>query len=354
MSRAVATAYILLSLFEWPAKQYGWLRRQGMAGVDAAAATTCRGPQISVSHTTPYHGYWSGDLTNHQLLSLVSLLNTQKNVSCVYLWMRSKDLAPSQRWLERHRLADAVAVRLFDEAELARGTVLEGHKALYEPHGLGEEADKARALVLHRYGGVYFDLDVLFMRDLSALPRPGGGATAAAADWAYRWSSKRACNTALLALTANGTAARALLRAVAKTGRFHPKIVFTLSLAKQYGMDVYPPAVFDPAWEAVDAHRRAAPYLATFADFFSCDMADVAAFFPESYAYHWHNMWGVPLRINSIAGRFLERHAGALGVPVAWHSQGQGQAGPGAGTCSDAPAPRGAWWAAALAWLPGH
>ncbi len=65
------------------------------------------------------------------------------------------------------------------------------------------------------------------------------------------------------------------------------QVVFTLSLAKGYGMHVYAPAVFDPAWEAVDKHKAAAPYLTTFADFFERDMADISKFFPDAHAYHW-------------------------------------------------------------------
>lgn len=105
-----------------------------------------------------FHTFWVGDLSNHHLLSISSLLNTQQGQGCVILWTDLTHVQTSHDWLRRHALADAVTVRVYDEAELTHGTILEGKADVmaaaaaddFTCHG----ADLARLLVLHRQAHV--------------------------------------------------------------------------------------------------------------------------------------------------------------------------------------------------------
>lgn len=258
-------------------------------------------------------------MSNHHLLSLASLINTQQGQACIFLWTRLTHVETSVEWLRRHGLADAVWVRVFDEVELAQGTLLEGNVPVFAAAVLDDEpwngSDIARVLVLHRYGGTYFDFDVLFLKDLAPLEHR---------QYVYRWALEDMANNAVFTMDARGPVGDALLRRVLYFKSFRPQLALSrlaVVAAKMPGLHVYPAALFDPAWEALDANRSAASYFGRgLNQFFERDLpgGDTSAFFPDAYTFHWHNQWQAHISEESMAGRFLALHTRALGLPVSF------------------------------------
>ncbi|CEP16378.1 hypothetical protein [Parasitella parasitica] len=128
-------------------------------------------PQHS-NATTPivYHTYWSTHmtkyLTENQLASLRSFAATQPSHHTLFFWITSRDkpdlLKPDSLWLSVK--SPNVQLKILEEEsnELLKDTPL----ATLEERHLQE---LLRLASLYLYGGVWFDLDVLFVRDLSPL-----------------------------------------------------------------------------------------------------------------------------------------------------------------------------------------
>jgi hypothetical protein len=206
-----------------------------------------------------YHMYWTGPLTRVALLSIKSFLVTQPAAQTrLTLWTHApganvsdpRDLVaillgggrpatgahsgssegttspatatpqirddPDGAWAlltgdsDGSRRVEVRAFRLDDEWEAIRGDFADGLPGdLQLPAASGPAvgfSDVVRLLVLYRYGGVYVDLDTLFIRDLSPLLH--------VAPFAYSWGCEDdLVNTAVFALGARSPAATALLSA---------------------------------------------------------------------------------------------------------------------------------------------
>jgi hypothetical protein len=211
---------------------------------------TCPGPII------PYHVYWTGPATWRVEVFIKSYLYTQ-NLACSRLWL----------WLDADRNPKAVENMLNKDALFARflplvdrGDILvkawnfpkripmpkdEEEKNGFDyyskagaPNALGEKAvadnivedkngqqwlvltpkemtflpvavsDAVRFIVLHIYGGSYYDMDVLMLRDMRPLLLPKEHA------FAERWAAHPHpgdYNTAIMSLSANSSLSSYLL-----------------------------------------------------------------------------------------------------------------------------------------------
>jgi hypothetical protein len=239
---------------------------------DAVAANgsdigTCPGPII------PYHVYWTGPATWRVEAFIKSYLYTQ-NLACSRLWL----------WLDSDRSPNAVDSMLNKDALFARflplverGDIVvkawkfpsriplatdkedkngfdyysksgipnaKGEKDVAEnivedKHGqqwlvLTQKqmtflpvavSDAVRFIVLHIYGGAYFDMDVLMLRDMRPLLLPKEHA------FAERWAAHPHpgdYNTAIMSLSANSSLSSYLLYGGIRMGvNFHPRVLWT-------------------------------------------------------------------------------------------------------------------------------
>ena len=255
--------------------------------------------------TMIYHCYWKGDLTDHHLLSMLSLINTQQcSKGCIYLWTRPLYVMGCQAFVNDHNIGEYVMVRVFKEDEQAADTILQGSSILYAKRGITEESDKVRLLVLHKYGGLYFDLDVLFIRDMATLYN---------GPFVYQWSDKDYANTAIMYLgNKYSKESKELMKRVIKVDSFHPEKVFTLRACNSIGITVYSPELFDPLWVDFDNGESSLMGMTNYRDFFQPrkdhETINIAHVFPNSYTHHWHNCWDSIIHSDSIAGMFLEHH----------------------------------------------
>ncbi|KAI0778474.1 hypothetical protein BD413DRAFT_509566 [Trametes elegans] len=173
-------------------------------------------------------------------------------------------------------------------------------------------SDLVRFVLCHRYGGIYLDVDMLFLRDWEELwGWPG--------SFSYRWSLQDRYNTAVLRLRRGSALGTFLLRTALRNGfDFHP--ITVSRYLRQAHMEPLlfriPDALFDPAWLNTD-HRRPfpwlrleymqrdrppLPYFTDFSQFFDTPLESSAApsvvgfegFFRGAYLYHYHNEWWKP------------------------------------------------------------
>ncbi|KAI9480771.1 MAG: hypothetical protein EXX96DRAFT_482014 [Benjaminiella poitrasii] len=130
-----------------------------------------RSNRFYANHTSSlfFHTYWSTDMTDHltdnQLAAIRSFVATQPYQNQLLLWISKKDeanlLKVSSLW--HHVKARNVKLKII-EPSLFRHTPLEDVDL---DHRHVEETVKLAAL--YKYGGLWFDLDVLFIRDMTPL-----------------------------------------------------------------------------------------------------------------------------------------------------------------------------------------
>ena len=108
--------------------------------------------------------------------------------------------------------------------------------------------DAARFLLLHRLGGVYVDVDTLFLRDLQPL---------FAYEFAYKWSYVDGFNTAVLRLLPQSNVSALIIERGKQSQE--AKTFYPLALHR-YGLPAsfhrLPCAFFDTIWPAVDGTDR--------------------------------------------------------------------------------------------------
>jgi hypothetical protein len=116
-------------------------------------------------------------------------------------------------------------------------------------------SDAVRFVVLHIYGGAYFDMDVVMLRDM----RPF--LIGEDHSFAERWGghpSPGDYNTAIMSLSANSSLSSYLLRGAVRMGlNFHPRIVGVMTVKDKRNREFHmlETAAFDPIWTDFDRDR---------------------------------------------------------------------------------------------------
>ncbi len=249
----------------------------------------CNGPVV------PYHVYWTGPATWRVELFVKSHFYTQ-NLPCVRLWL----------WLDGDRDPDAVNKMLNHDPlfekflpfvergdivlklwkfpsriPLPKGDNTDGvgyYKTPGKPNSKNEilvadglirdaneqewlvltekqmtflpvaVSDAVRFVVLHLYGGAYFDMDVVMLRDMRPLLIGNEH------SFAERWGghpSPGDYNTAIMSLTANSSLSSYLLRGGVRMGlNFHPRVIGVMAVKDKRNQEfqMLETAAFDPIW----------------------------------------------------------------------------------------------------------
>lgn len=261
--------------------------------IDACLAFLRSLPNIDSleSETMDFHLYWKTvrPFGRKQLLPIKSFIATQPlNQFRLNLWSNS-DLTKSpllKPWLR------FINFRLYDPVEETKGTLLESSaQARADDTFVYSGGDIFRALILHKYGGVYVDMDSVFLRAFSPL---------FGAEFMYKWSFQpTAISSAVMWLKKQSPLSAELLRGILELPqggtnwgcennvRAHSKLKFR----------VFPCAFFNPEWQiklTPDQKARLSVPAVTFEPFiiheFSHEM------YTGSFTWHWHNRWESPVQ----------------------------------------------------------
>ncbi|KAH8684740.1 snoRNA binding protein-like protein [Tricladium varicosporioides] len=249
----------------------------------------CNGPIV------PYHVYWTGPATWRVELFVKSYFHTQ-NIPCaqLFIWLDG-DRDPNA--VEKMLNADPLFKKFMPFVErgdivlrtwrfpsripLPKGDNTDGvgyYKSPGKPNsknetliadglirdGNGQEwlvltekqmtflpvavSDAVRFVVLHMYGGAYFDMDVVMLRDMRPL------LIGDEHSFAERWGghpSPGDYNTAIMSLTANSSLSSYLLRGGVRMGlNFHPRVVGVMAVKDHRNQEfqMLETAIFDPIW----------------------------------------------------------------------------------------------------------
>ncbi|SDM36076.1 Glycosyltransferase sugar-binding region containing DXD motif-containing protein [Pedobacter steynii] len=274
-------------------------------------------PQKTREEKTIYHCYWYGVIGRKQAFSIKSFLCTQDLGKCrVVLWL------DQDNGFENHdqnpllkAILPFIEVRSYDPFLEMKDTPWKNKKNLVaESQNLAKRSDAFRFLVLFKYGGVYFDLDVMFLKDFGTLRD---------SEFCYAWESQPFANSALLRLNRQSLISTYIMHKSIEKHTVLPWVILNYSDVLLKDLYVFPCALFDPIWQGGKLENSP---LADFPDFFKpfdrefinkSDIDSYQKFFPGCYAYHWHNQWKADEVENSFFGIFENEFNEQLMIPSA-------------------------------------
>lgn len=178
-----------------------------------------------------------------------------------------------------------------------------------QDHNLAARADAFRILMMHKYGGLYFDMDILFLRDLQTLFW--------GQEFVYAWEKQPYANSALMYFRKGSYITEHIVQKAVKRQSCLPWVLFRYGDKIMRYLRVYPCSFFDPLWMG---YAEGMP-LTRFEDLF-CDMDKVICqhvnsfkdFFPGSYTFHWHNLWNREIHENSYISLFEREYDQIIGM----------------------------------------
>jgi len=293
-------------------------------GIDLQVASGLTQYNLSSSaypfvHNMTYHAFWNGQLNEKHLLSILScyMFNVRNNVAQrkIIVWTENVSVVSSSYFWEdlivAHGIAEARHFWIPEAMELdvVKRMPVQDQKALHsrmkgKEHELSFLTDSFRYLLLLEYGGVWFDLDVLFLRPFDILT------TAYPRTWAYRWESQPYPNNALyFSPGPQDFDLRAVFEYLLHRGRGFGFQEANLRYDSPVPLLILPCAWFDGAWIKNSFFEGFQPFFEE-----SHAKHTLASFFRGAFAYHWHNRWLVEPHPTSPFAQLLREVRQCLGV----------------------------------------
>ena len=257
-----------------------------------------------------FHAYWYGKVSRLQVASINSLFATQESYDYVlWLWLDEDTFdqnGEDNEWMKSIYNNPCIVIKRYNPKKyVMKDSVLSKSMYLFDnSKKLAMRADGLRIWALHQYGGFYFDLDVMFLRDMGKL--------ILGPEFVYAWEKQVYANSAIIYLRKGSYLNEYIARKVNRVHSTQPWDVFKYDDPGMKPLRLYSTSLFDPIWND-DSEEY---YIHNFDEFFKKRLSDFNCekVFPYSYAYHWHNNWSVEIEEGSLFARLESLHAGKLGI----------------------------------------
>ncbi len=252
--------------------------------LDAAMAFLRQLPNTDSTEGEPvdFHMYWKSvrPFERKQILPIKSFIATQPYEQFRLTLWGTSDLTTSpllQPWLKY------INFKIYNPVTEARGTILEGQPFLNADDSMVYPGgDLFRALILHKHGGVYVDMDSVYLRDF----RPLFGT-----EFLYKWSfQKDMISSAVMWLKQGSPLSLELLRGIAALppGGTNWGCQNNMRAFSKMPFRQMPCAFFNPEWVVrfTPEMRQDPTTLEPFVvNKFTHEM------YEGSFVWHWHNRW---------------------------------------------------------------
>mgnify|MGYP001377350345 FL=1 len=241
-------------------------------------------PQIGNEDVEPiqyFHCFWKGPISDLHLMCLESLKETHPNCTVLFWTPNLLEVQGSSSWIKIKRLfkdkisLQEVTYEHFKEANipilfsqyalLTQFQIQDGYK-----HNLAYASDIIRFVVLYLYGGIWFDMDILFLRNFDSMKLK---------RFVSQWGTDPCGNAAILKLE-KGHDLIQKLKNYPKP--FYPTTSFKLE--NDIDLTIIPSTFFDIHWQTPTDLIN----FKTWDEFFQQKELNLPK---EIYAYHWHNRW---------------------------------------------------------------
>jgi hypothetical protein len=225
-----------------------------------------------------FHTFWKGNLSEKHYMSVKSCYVTNvKNRSKrqIYVWVEDCTI---NDWYKK--IEEIAKIIQYDNANEIKNTIFD--QKYHIGNGIPFYVDMVRSLLLYKYGGCWFDLDVLFITAFDPLFLEFHDNVCV-----FQWEHQSYPNNAVyFSLHAKHVDMVHNIKYIIKRNRGwgfqEAELVYSLPLK----FTVLPCAWIDPSWIENPLSIR-------FETVFDASERKISAkeFFPGIFAYHWHNQW---------------------------------------------------------------
>jgi len=264
---------------------------------------------------TLFHCYWVGPFLPSHLLCIKSLLDTQ-NVDKVYIWVPK--LMDSFSTSHIFRKLKNVEIKEFNKEIFDKITNVSNlyKEKLYSKYmslvslSLWQNPEKQyayasdlfRFVILNVYGGVYFDMDNLFLRNVNDIKIQ---------RWISQWGSYLLGNACIMRLEKDHDLIEPIMKSIPQY--FYPTETFKME--NPFDITMLHGAFFDTLWRDPRG-RIPKPENSIFIPFKTCDdffkktnvKIDKDILFKGAFTFHWHNRWKVIPEENSPYSQLLSQY----------------------------------------------
>ena len=235
------------------------------------------------------HFYWRVplDFGRKQVLSIKSAIVNHYDLNRdnleINLWS-NVDLSDNEYLAP---IKEFINIKIWNPLEEIKGTILEPYSEYYKNSIRFDNknwiaGDFFRLLCLHKYGGFYFDMDILILRDLSPL---------SGYEFLYQWGSSGTTpdepniffNGAVMRLNKNSDASRKLIRETLSIPSAESTNWSSILYSRVYddNLNHFPCAWFNTEWCLKDPNYSLEPFKSN----------SKKEMFDGAFTWHWHNKW---------------------------------------------------------------
>ena len=240
-----------------------------------------------------FHCYWNGALNEKHLYSILSCyhFNVRNRKHKIVLWLENN--VPNQYNTEIQKYAE---IRTFCLANEKRDAGFIGDN-FYFSRVLSYYSDNVRYLLLYNHGGVWFDLDIFFLRSFDPIFCNYENEVCV-----YQWENQNYPNGAIyVCLEARSEKMKKNIQFILERrhgwGFQEANLTYDLPL----DMLVLPCSWFDASWIENPQNIGIGTFFEDVKEVYTFDN-----FFKGSFCYHWHNKWNQRIGDNSIIAQLLK------------------------------------------------
>lgn len=258
-------------------------------------------PETKYGQVTDYHMFWNVGLPfgRKQILPIKSYLATQ-NIKSTRLNVWSNVDLTENEYLKP--FLDKITFRIWDPVEHAKDTPLESIKRYFNLNDGNNwfRGDLFRILCLHKYGGLYVDFDVIFLRDFAPLLDQ---------EFMYKWSfQKNMINGAVMRLFKDSLLSKQLMMEMVNLGVQPGTINWSSTLYERVysynkNWTILPCGFFNTEWQIeLNEQQKADPKNKELIDFIRYPFKKTELsneLYDGVFSWHWHNGWTTPIEPGS-------------------------------------------------------
>lgn len=269
--------------------------------MDLSKAICEKHTDASYTEKIVFHCYWKGTLNEKHLASIESCYLFHcvgKENREIILWLEDANFNYILETIIQNKYA---TVKVFDpQAEVTKSTLLSlfHNRVNIFRHIVSLYSDFVRYILLYSYGGIWFDLDVLFLKSLDPLLLEYGSTQM----MVYEWSVENYPNGAIfIILEPHNEDLLEVIKYFISQNRGWGFQITKLHYHLPFKFLVLPCEWFDAGW--VDN-----PLQNSFENMFcSTNVSwNMQNFFPDAFCYHWHNKWNTNIETSSIFAQLTE------------------------------------------------
>jgi hypothetical protein len=230
------------------------------------------------------HFYWRvpREFSRKQLLPIKSAIVNNKNECNIYLWS-NVDLS-NNTYIQP--LLPYITLKIWDPIKEIEDSFLKDNLSFFKQHKIDDEkcwlgGDLFRLLCLYKYGGIYIDMDMVVLRNLSPLYPY---------NFLYQWGSSGTTasepnlmiNGAIMSFFAGNENVKCMLETLVRTNPVQNTFCWGRDLYGRTRNDfthVFPCAWFNTEWGTgipLEGFKKS---------------EESAKLYEGAFTWHWHNRW---------------------------------------------------------------